>query len=115
MCSFGRLGTNFSYLTRTVCLSGCCDCCDSDVHWSAFDRECSAHLPAYARPAFIRLTAAIALTSTFKHQKNGLVKDGYALDSMGADKLYYYNAREHRVVKMTPELERKINTGEIQL
>jgi acyl-CoA synthetase (AMP-forming)/AMP-acid ligase II len=86
-----------------------------DVDWAAFDRECSAHLAAYARPAFIRITAAIALTSTFKHQKGGLVKDGYTLKNMGKDRLYYYNGKEHSVVPMSTELERKINSGDIQL
>jgi acyl-CoA synthetase (AMP-forming)/AMP-acid ligase II len=86
-----------------------------DVDWGAFDRECSAHLAAYARPAFIRITAAIALTSTFKHQKGGLVKDGYTLKNMGKDRLYYYNGKEHSVVPMSTELERKINSGDIQL
>lgn len=117
---------------------------NSDIDWLAFDRECTAHLPVYARPAFLRTTAAMALTSTFKHQKGDLIKLGYTMSTAttvaGAtapsmpstttgtadpttttttdrveDRVYYYNAKEHTVVPMTAELEQKINSGEIQL
>jgi hypothetical protein len=85
------------------------------VDWQAFDRECTGHLASYARPAFVRITLTMALTSTFKHQKGELVKEGFALDKVKQDRVYYYSQREHRVVPLTPELVAQINAGTLQL
>jgi hypothetical protein len=54
----------------------------STIDWAAFHRECSAHLPTYARPAFIRITQEMALTSTFKHQKGDFAKEGFDLSKV---------------------------------
>lgn len=99
----------------------CNEFCLSEIDWAAYDKECTAHLPVYARPAFVRISATIALTSTFKHQKGQLAKEGYALsrgsmDSSSAlDPVYFYNVKDHSVVILTVELEKRINTGLIQL
>jgi len=55
---------------------------------AAFYAHVCKELPAYARPAFVRVADSVALTATFKLQKTQLVKDGY--DPAGiADSLYY--------------------------
>lgn len=40
-------------------------------------RHLSEHLPAYARPVFLRLQAEVETTGTFKYRKVDLVKDGF--------------------------------------
>ena len=87
----------------------------SDVDWLAFDRECTAHLASYARPAFVRITPTMALTSTFKHQKGDLVREGYDLEKVTQDKVFFYSQREHRVVPLTPQLLAQIKAGTIQM
>ncbi len=48
----------------------------------------------YARPAFIRVTQQMALTSTFKHQKGDFAKEGYDLAKIQhGDKVYFYNVK----------------------
>lgn len=86
----------------------------STIDWSAFDRECIAHLPAYARPAFIRITAIMQLTSTFKHQKTQLAQQGYELNAM-SDDIFFYSVRDHTVTTLTPLLVQQIQTGDVQL
>ncbi len=83
--------------------------------WSAFDKECSAHLPVYARPAFIRVTKKMAITSTFKHQKGDLVKEGFDPSAVHDDVVYYYSAKDHKVEKLSEETFEAIQSGKIQL
>jgi fatty-acyl-CoA synthase len=51
--------------------------CDDPVDGTALARHVRAHLPAYARPLFVRILPAIATTGTFKHQRNELAKQGF--------------------------------------
>ena len=85
------------------------------MDWRAFNKECTAHLPVYARPAFIRITAALPLTSTFKVQKGDLVKEGYDLDKVHGEPVYFYNAKTGDVTLLTKQIMQQINTGVIQL
>jgi len=90
------------------------------MDWSEFHKQCSANLPAYARPAFLRVTHEIPITSTFKHKKGDLVKDGFdpAAVSEGEgkeDKLYYYNAKDGAVKELTQEMYDQIQSGKIKL
>lgn len=48
----------------------------------------SEQLPAYARPLFVRVMNTIDTTSTFKHNKAHLVKQGFNPDLI-SDPLYY--------------------------
>jgi fatty-acyl-CoA synthase len=88
----------------------------STIDWKAFHRECSAHLPVYARPAFVRVTKAIALTSTFKHQKGDLVREGYdvTLPTL-TDDVYFYSPKDGAVLKVTPALVQQIADGVVKL
>jgi fatty-acyl-CoA synthase len=88
----------------------------STIDWKAFHRECSTNLPVYARPAFVRVTKAIALTSTFKHQKGDLVREGYdvTLPTL-TDDVYFYNPKDGAVLKVTPALVKQIADGVVKL
>jgi fatty-acyl-CoA synthase len=50
---------------------------DGDFDMSALPGRLAARLPHYARPIFLRLSPAIAVTGTFKQRKVDLVKDGF--------------------------------------
>lgn len=49
---------------------------------------CVKNLPSYARPLFLRLEGATRLTTTFKHQKVDLVKEGCDPQSV-SDPMFY--------------------------
>ena len=83
--------------------------------WSAFQKEVTANLPVYARPAFLRFRKQMALTSTFKHQKGDLVKDGFDPANMKDDVLFYYSAKDGKHEKVTSALYEKICSGQVQL
>lgn len=86
------------------------------MDWTEFDKQCSANLPAYARPAFLRVTHEIPITSTFKHKKGDLVKDGFDPAAVGEeDKLYFYNAKDSSVKELTQEMYEQIQSGKIKL
>jgi len=41
----------------------------------------------------VRVTQQMALTSTFKHQKGDFAKEGFDLDKVKGDKVYFYSAK----------------------
>lgn len=71
-------------------------------------------MPAYARPAFIRITPIMQLTSTFKHQKAELVKQGYDLNTV-VDEIFFYSVRDHTVTRLTQDIVKQIQEGKMQL
>ena len=89
----------------------------SNFDWTLFDKGVTAHLPVYARPAFIRVTKEIPMTSTFKQQKGVLSKDGFdpSLIQEHGDEVYYYNAKERTVTKLEKELFDQIQSGKVQV
>ena len=48
----------------------------------------------------MRVTRQMALTSTFKHQKGDFSKEGFDLDKVKGDKVYFYNAKVRCYVVM---------------
>lgn len=51
-------------------------------------------LPPYARPVFLRQTAEIAKTATFKFQKTKMREAGFNPSECGNDDLYFFSAKE---------------------
>jgi len=70
-------------------------------------------LPAYAQPLFLRLTAALAVTGTFKPRKMGLVADGF--DPAKVTGPLYFHDRAQGFIPLTPELYARIQSGEERL
>jgi acyl-CoA synthetase (AMP-forming)/AMP-acid ligase II len=66
------------------------------------------NLPSYAVPLFIRLTPAIAVTATMKHQKGELRSEGIDISKV-KDPLFYLNGQEG-YVPLTPQVYAKITT-----
>ncbi len=71
-----------------------------------------AALPAYAVPLFIRLRKEQEVTTTFKHRKVDLKREGFDLAEV-SDPLYLLDTDGYR--RLTPRLHAKIVAGELRL
>jgi fatty-acyl-CoA synthase len=72
-----------------------------------------ARLPAYARPLFLRIIGALALTATFKHQKADLARVGFD-PSLTEDAIYFNDAACGAFVPMDKALFQRIRAGKIK-
>lgn len=68
-------------------------------------------LPSYARPLFIRLQESIETTSTFKHQKFGLVESGFNPSTI-SDPLYFLDYTEKSYIPLTSSIYASISNGQ---
>jgi len=71
-------------------------------------------LPPYARPLFLRHGAAIDVTATFKHQKQGLIEDGFDPARI-SDPLFAFDAAAGAFVPLDAALHARIVAGQIRL
>jgi fatty-acyl-CoA synthase len=71
-------------------------------------------LPAYARPLFLRIQDRIAVTATFKHQKNDLVREGFDPDA-SSDAIYFDDPSQRAYVRLDRPLFDKIGSGAVRL
>ncbi len=60
-----------------------------DSFLSELHEKASSGLPAYARPYFIRVLNQLAMTGTYKFQKNTLSTDGYDPSKTKGDRTFY--------------------------
>ncbi len=76
----------------------------------------AARLPAYARPLFLRIQDSVAITSTFKHNRSGLVREGFDL-AMTSDPIYFDDPGEESegYVRLDQDRLAQIRTGAIRL
>jgi fatty-acyl-CoA synthase len=85
---------------------------DQELDMTGFRKHLSSRLPAYARPAFLRIREQVDLTGTFKYSKTELVREGYDPRASG-DLLYFDNADEF--IPLDKELYERIQRGEFRL
>ncbi len=71
------------------------------------------HLPAYARPLFLRLQPQFEITGTFKYRKVDLVEEGF--DPTKVSDPIYFRDSEQGFIPLTAELYRRLQTGEIRI
>jgi fatty-acyl-CoA synthase len=71
-----------------------------------------ALLPSYARPLFLRISAKIEATETFKQKKALLAREGFDPETI-EDQLYFDDGT--RYVPLDLNLYAKINAGEVRL
>jgi fatty-acyl-CoA synthase len=71
-------------------------------------------LPDYAHPLFLRVRREIEITSTFKHKKSDLVRDGYD-PATTTDPIYFHDSRHQAFVPLDQKLHDRIATGQIRL
>jgi fatty-acyl-CoA synthase len=77
-------------------------------------RHVSEHLPAYARPVFVRVKTEIDATSTFKQRKIELVKEGF--DPAGtADPIYFLHPDRQAYIPLDRALHEEICQGKVRL
>ncbi len=73
-----------------------------------------SHLPSYARPLFLRLMDKIEVTSTFKHKKADLVREGFD-PKLIASRLYFRDPETQAYVPLDAALSSRIADGAIRL
>ncbi|MFI5307228.1 MAG: long-chain-acyl-CoA synthetase [Polyangiales bacterium] len=71
-------------------------------------------LPGYARPLFVRLRGAMAVTATFKLKKHDLQREGFD-PTASEDALYFRHPERNEYVRLDPELYARINQGNLRL
>jgi fatty-acyl-CoA synthase len=87
---------------------------DAPLDLAAFRRHLGRHLPAYARPLFVRVADAIAATATFKHQKVELVRQGYD-PAATTDAIYFNDSESKSFVRVDASLHERLQSGKVRL
>jgi fatty-acyl-CoA synthase len=87
---------------------------DGELNLRKFHRHLARTLPHYARPLFVRITAHIAATSTFKHKKTDLKREGYNPAVMH-DAIYFDDPTRRRFVRLDKGLYGRIQGGKVRL
>jgi fatty-acyl-CoA synthase len=85
---------------------------DSELDLAALRKHSMDHLPAYARPAFLRLRTQMNLTGTFKYSKTDLIREGFDPDA--ANEAVYFDSGEE-FVPIDKDLYQRILAGEFRL
>jgi fatty-acyl-CoA synthase len=87
---------------------------DERFELAAFRAHLSERLPDYARPLFLRILGAMAVTATFKHKKSDLARLGY--DPSQTDEAIYFNdAGRGAFLRMDKTLYERIQGGGMRL
>jgi fatty-acyl-CoA synthase len=83
-----------------------------DLH--AFRAYLTRSLPDAARPVFLRVCGALQLTTTFKHVKAALARDGYDPAAV-ADPIYFNDRERDAFVRLDCRLWDRIRRGEVRV
>ncbi len=87
---------------------------DNGLDLDELRRHMARSLPPYARPLFVRVTDRIAATSTFKHKKNDLRREGYDPSATG-DPIYFDDPQQKAFVPLDRALFARIRAGGVRL
>jgi len=71
-------------------------------------------LPSYARPLFFRIKDRIAVTATFKHQKNDLAREGFDPRAT-PDTILFDDPERQAIVPLDGALYERIQAGKVRL
>ena len=85
---------------------------DGPLDLVAFRAHLVEHVPSYARPLFVRVRSALAVTATFKHSKAELAREGYD-PATTSDVIYVDDPRRQAFVRLDAALYDSIQTGEV--
>ncbi|WP_445937248.1 long-chain-acyl-CoA synthetase [Pseudomonas sp.] len=85
-------------------------CAPEDFDFQTLLTHLRQELPAYAVPLFLRLSAEMETTGTFKHKKAPLKEQAYDLERC-SDPLYAWLPGSDRYVPLTRELQMAIAAG----
>ena len=81
---------------------------------AALRRALQERLPAYARPLFLRIVAAIELTGTFKLRKHELALEGYDPTRI-RDAVYIEDRERNEYVPLDARLHEQLQAGVLRL
>jgi fatty-acyl-CoA synthase len=81
---------------------------------SALRKHLMDRLPAYARPAFLRIREDVEVTGTFKYSKADLVRQGYD-PTATSDAIYFDNPESQTFQQLDKALYARIQTAQIRL
>jgi fatty-acyl-CoA synthase len=85
---------------------------DGALDLAAFRTHLIDRLPHYARPVFLRVRDELEITSTFKHTKLTLVRDGYDPD-VTQDPIYLDDREREAFVRLDTSLYGRIQRGQV--
>lgn len=77
--------------------------------------EMSKVLPTYACPIFIRLVSVIDLTGTYKMRKIDYQKEGFDMDKIKEDAVYFLSPTSKSYVPFDKELHEQLKSGKIRV
>jgi citronellyl-CoA synthetase len=77
----------------------------------SFSNHVKEHLPAYARPVFLRIQSEMDTTGTFKMVKGELRKEGYDLDQVN-EPLFVLKPRSDIYVRLTADFAAILKAGD---
>jgi fatty-acyl-CoA synthase len=87
---------------------------DGILNLAEFRAHLARRLPPYARPKFLRVADRIAITSTFKHTKSDVARDGFD-PAATTDPIYLDDMEKNAFVPLDGALYARIKAGEIRL
>ncbi|HEX3505356.1 MAG TPA: long-chain-acyl-CoA synthetase [Xanthobacteraceae bacterium] len=86
----------------------------SAIDLAGLRKHLTERLPPYARPLFLRIKDGIDITSTFKHKKSDLAREGF--DPKAAhDAIYFDDPERQAYVPLDAALHARIVTGDVRL
>jgi fatty-acyl-CoA synthase len=87
---------------------------DAKFDLAVFRADIARHLPAYARPVFLRLLRTLESTGTFKPRKQDLVQAGFDPARI-SDPLYFDDPRAQAYVPLDAALYAAISAGTVRI
>ncbi len=87
---------------------------DRDLDFTLLRTHLRSLLPEYAHPLFLRICSELEMTSTFKHTKSTLTREGYD-PGIVDDLMYFYDRPRGQYVRLDKELYERIQSGEVRL
>ena len=85
-----------------------------DFSLAGLRQHLQERLPDYARPLFLRIRDGIAMTGTFKPQKQDLLRDGYD-PAASTDALYFDDRQRQAFVALDAALHGRLKRGGLRL
>lgn len=71
-------------------------------------------LPAYARPAFLRIAHSLPSTGTHKVTKTSLKKEAFDIATV-SDPIYVFDSKTGKYVRLTQDIMNEIDGGNVRL
>jgi fatty-acyl-CoA synthase len=87
---------------------------NADVDLAGLREHLARQLPPYARPLFVRITGCVAATSTFKHAKNDLQRDGFD-PAATTDPIFFADPTAKTYIRLDDKLYARIQAGKVRL